>query len=152
MSFSISLNEKIVRRFDEPVLQGEIDLDGYKENFLAPVGFWSRADYLESWKKSLDHAIRDRGHAVLATSMRNPDICNFVFCWVVYMEKEQAYVQNRILFLDELTTPFVPSEINSYISERETVNEDGLEISEWRVDVSSVVSFFEALKKNNVSD
>ncbi|MGS1010524.1 hypothetical protein [Achromobacter anxifer] len=147
MSFSISLNEEVVRRFDEPVLQGVIELDGHKESFFAPLGFWSRADYIESWRRSLGQAINNRCHAVLVTSMRDPGACNFVFCWVVFIEGDQAYVQNRILFLDELPTPFVPDDINSYVSKRETVNEDGLEISEWKIDVSSVVSFFEVLER-----
>jgi len=147
MSFSMKLFEEILERFDESGLYGEIEIDGYKEGFFSPVRFWSRMDYLKSWKKSLDQGLQNRGHAALATSMYDPNSCNFIFCWVIYIEGERAYLQNKILFLDELSVPFVPDDINTHISEREEIDEDGMKISQWSVDVSSIVEFSELLGK-----
>lgn len=147
MSFSISLKDEVLRKFDGRVLCGEIEIDGYTESFFAPVDFWSKADYLESWKKSLAQGLRNRQHAVLMTSMHDPDICNFISYWVIYLEGKQAYIQNAVLFLEELHAPFVPDNINSYISKREEINEDGVEISQWKVDVSSVLDFYKKISK-----
>ncbi|MBD9422373.1 hypothetical protein IB259_24205 [Achromobacter sp. ACM04] len=141
----MNLFEDVLERFDESVLCGEIEINGYKETFFAPVGFWFRIDYLKSWKKSLDQGLRDRSHAVLATSMRDPGSCNFVFCWVIYIEGERAYIQNHALFLNELPVPFIPGDINLHVSAREEINEDGRKISQWSVDVSSISEFSEIL-------
>lgn len=145
MSFSIDLLGEVLERFDEEGFLGEIEINGYKENFFSPVRFWSRMDYLKSWKKSLDQGLRDRAHAALATSMYDPNSCNFIFCWVIYIEEERAYIQNHVLFLDELSVPFVPEDINMHISKREEINEDGMKISQWSVDVSSIEEFSEIL-------
>lgn len=145
MSFSISLENEVLMKFDESVLCGEVEINGYTEKFFAPTEFWSKNDYLTSWKKSLEQGLQGGGHAVLATSMRNPETCNFIFYWVVYMEGVQAYIQNGVIFLEEYPHPFVPENINSYVSGREEVDEDGHVISQWKVDSISIVNFFNKL-------
>lgn len=147
MSFSMNLSHEVLTRFDEAGLLGEIEINGYKENFFSPVRFWSRMDYLRSWKKSLDQRLRDRGHAALATSMYDPDSCNFVFCWVIYIEGEQAHIQNNALLLNELPVPFVPEDINLHVSARKEINDDGMKISQWNVDTASIAKFSEILGK-----
>lgn len=145
MSFRITLGKEVLTEFDGPVLQGEIEIDGYTENFFVPTEYWSRNEYLSSWKKSLLQGLRGGGHAVLVTSMRDPEISNFIFCWIIFMEGEQAYIQNRVLFIEEMSKPFDPEKINSYVSRRTEINEDGLEISQWNVDKTSIVDFLNEL-------
>ncbi|MBD9383653.1 hypothetical protein IB257_20330 [Achromobacter sp. ACM03] len=147
MSFSMDLSHEVLTRFDEEGLLGEIEINGYKENFFSPVRFWSRMDYLKSWKKSLDQGLQSHGHAALATSMYDPNSSNFVFCWVIYIESEQAYIQNHVIFLNELSVPFVPEDINLHIYPREEISEDGMKISQWSVDTASVAQFSEMLGK-----
>ncbi|MGY6269025.1 hypothetical protein ACXIUT_04985 [Achromobacter denitrificans] len=118
MAFGISLKDQLLTKFDEVVLLGEVEIDGYKESFFAPVEYWSRADYLRSWKRALAEGFRDGAHAVLVTSMRNSLSCNFVFYWVVFLEGDKAYIQNGVIFIDELSEPFAPHKINSYVSAR----------------------------------
>jgi hypothetical protein len=142
VSFSINLENEVLMRFDEPVLRGEVEINGYTENFFSPIAFWSRKEYLNSWKESLRRGLREGGHAVLVTSMREPEASNFIFYWIVFIEGEQAYIQNRILFLDEISGSFDPDKINSYVSQRAEFNEDGLKISQWKVGVSSIVDFY----------
>ncbi len=145
MSFGIRLEDQVLTRFDESVLCGEIEINGYIEDFFAPTEFWSKEDYLRSWKKSLEQGLQGGGHAVLVTAMRNPEICNFIFYWVVYLEGEQAYIQNGVLFIEDIYKPFVPENINSYVSRREEIDEDGNVISQWKVDSVSVVDFFKKI-------
>lgn len=145
MSFSIILGKDVLTEFDEPVLQGQIEIDGYTENFFTPTEYWSRNEYLSSWKKSLTQGLREGDHAVLVTSMRDPEVSNFIFCWIIFIEDGQAYIQNRILFLEEISEPFDPEKINSYVSRRVEFDEDGLEISQWNVDMSSIRDFLDEL-------
>jgi len=145
MSFSIGLSNEVIEEFDEPVLRGEIEINGYRESFFAPIDFWSKSDYLKSWKKSLIQGLENCGHAVLLTSMRDPNFCNFAFYWVIYIEGDDAYIQNGVFFMERLPSPFMTDEINSYVSEREEVDEDGFSISQWKVDKKSVVDFLYTL-------
>ena len=145
MSFSISLGEDVLIEFNGPVLQGEIKIGGYVENFFVPTEYWSRKEYLNSWKNSLRQGLREGSHAVLLTSMRDPQVSDFIFYWVVFIEGDQAYIQNRILFFEEISQPFDPEKINSYVSRRAEFNEDGIEISQWMVGVASIVDFLKEL-------
>ncbi|WP_140419990.1 hypothetical protein [Achromobacter denitrificans] len=145
MSFGISLKGEVLKEFDETVLRGEVEIDGYKESFFAPVGYWSKDDYLRSWKQSLAEGLQNGRHSALLTSMRDPGVSNFLFYWVVFIEGEDAYIQNSVLFLDELSVPFVPDNVNIYIPERAEINEDGMIISQWKVGVSSIVDFYHTL-------
>lgn len=145
MSFSIALGEEVLTEFNEPVLKGEIEIDGYTESFFASTEYWSRNEYISSWKKSLKRGLREGDHAVLVTSMRDPEASNFIFYWVIFIEGEQAYIQNRILFLEEMSEPFDPEKISSYVSRRTEFNEDGLEISQWKTDMTSIVDFLNEL-------
>ncbi|WP_434645514.1 hypothetical protein [Achromobacter piechaudii] len=145
MSFSISLGEDVLMEFNEPVLRGEIKIDGYVENFFVPTEYWSRKEYLNSWKNSLRQGLREGSHAVLLTSMRDPQVSDFIFYWVIFIEGDQAYIQNRIFFLEEISQPFDPEKINSYVSGRAEFNEDGIEISQWTVGVASIVDFLKEL-------
>ncbi|WP_156124215.1 hypothetical protein [Achromobacter sp. RTa] len=144
MSFSISLKGEVLKEFDEAVLRGEVEIDGYKESFFAPVGYWSKDDYLRSWKQSLAEGLQNGRHSALLTSMWDPSVSNFLFYWVVFIEGG-AYIQNSVLFLDELSVPFVPDNVNIYIPERAEINADGMIISQWKVGVSSIVDFYHTL-------
>lgn len=77
--------------------------------------------------------------------MRDPSSCNFVFYWVVFLEGRTAYVQNGVIFLNELPGHFDPERVNSYVSDRAEVNEEGEAISQWKVDRTSIVNFFNSL-------
>ncbi|QVQ28280.1 hypothetical protein [Achromobacter deleyi] len=145
MSFSIRLEGKVLREFDEWVLPGEVEIDGYTETFLAPAEFWSREDYLKSWKRSLAQGLQGGGRAVLLTSMRDPGVCNFLFYWVIFLEGDFAYIQNGVFFREELPGPFDPNGINGFVSDRQEINEDGVAISQWKVDLSSVIDFYNSL-------
>lgn len=74
MSFGISLKGEVLKEFDETVLRGEVEIDGYKESFFAPVGYWSKDDYLRSWKQSLAEGLQNGRHSALLTSMRDSEV------------------------------------------------------------------------------
>lgn len=89
--------------------------------------------------------MRTRRHSALITSMRDPLNMNFVFLWVLFYEGEKVFVQNQIIFLDEIGGEFNPDKVNGYVGSRIEFNEDGQRISGWVVSLSEVVACFEGL-------
>lgn len=73
--------------------------------------------------------------------MYDPNTANYIFLWTLYVEKNIVYIQNQILFLQELNTPFDESCIYNFVSDRETMDEEGHQISEWAIQIDDLKKF-----------
>lgn len=79
--------------------------------------------------------------------MYEPGLTNFIFIWVMYFYDEDVYIK-KMLFLDE-RSEFTPGPINDFIGRRETHSEEGMEVSEWKTDLKSIIDFYYYLKDSN---
>jgi len=147
MSFDISLEKEPIETFGVQVLVGRIKMEGVEESFHSPISYWSREEYLQSWCSSLCRGINEKRHSVLVTSMLDPEVSNFLMVWVLYYVGEDVCIQNSVVLLDEVGVGFDLGDVNSYVGAREIYNEDGVEISEWIVPLSEVISFKDKLKE-----
>ncbi|MEV2251109.1 hypothetical protein AB0I94_11095 [Streptomyces sp. NPDC050147] len=121
---------------------GRISVGDFEESFAMDLSYWSVTDYQESWMSAL--AVLDGGTdstSCLISSITDPANSNFVFCWPIYREGDDVYVQNSIIFLEELTGDFIPKEPWRSVEPRSTVDEDGNNISEWKTSMGAVREF-----------
>jgi hypothetical protein len=146
MSFEILLEKEPFEHFGTQALRGLIRLGEEEESFFAPISFWGRQEYLNSWYSSLCLGLERRQHSVLVTSMLDPESANFLMVWVMYFVGESVHIQNSVVFLDDVVPGFNVDDVNTYVGVREVVNEDGDRISEWVVPLSEVLGFKEKLK------
>lgn len=123
---------------------GRIVIGDFTESFRVPLGFWRESDYRRSWQQAFEHLEVDR-HAVscLMTSMTDPASSNFLSCWPMYRDGEVVYIQNAIIFLEEIGQDFDPEEPWNHIGPRQSIDEDGNKISEWMTSINSLEQFFE---------
>ncbi|TCV90927.1 hypothetical protein [Biostraticola tofi] len=142
--FGIFPEKHAIQIENEIFLPASIIIDDFQESMNIPLTYWNIVDYKKSWLRSLKEGLEKRNHAALAVSMYDPNLVNFVFVWVIYFESEIACVQNSIIFLEEYND-FNPNKLNEYIDTRTTHDEDGMKISEWSTDFSSVVNFYNSL-------
>ena len=63
----------------------------------------------------------------------------------MYRVGETVFLQNHLLFFDQLARPFSIDDPYSSLKDRETVDEDGNRISEWSVNFSEIESFARSL-------
>lgn len=123
---------------------GRITIDSFTETFEMSLGLWSEADYRESWLHAFKIlSERDHSTSCLMTSMTDPATGDFLMCWPLYRNGEVVHVQNSLILLDELESPFDVAEPWASVRPRETVNEDGQEISEWQTSMEALARFFE---------
>ena len=146
MSFEILLEKQPSGHFGVQALRGSIRLGDEEESFFAPISYWGRQDYLNSWYSALNLGLESKQHAVLLTSMLDPENANFLMVWVLYFVGEFAHIQNSVVFLDDVVSGFDVDDVNSYAGAREVVNEEGDKISEWIVPLAEVLGFRERLK------
>jgi CdiI N-terminal domain len=79
----------------------------------------------------------------LATSVLEPSSANIVEVWPMYREESEVYVQNCLLFLEQLSRGFDPVVPWESVFPRSVVDEDGQRISEWRVSIDDIGEFLE---------
>lgn len=143
--FGIFPEDKIVYVDGEYVLPASIVINEFSETINMPVSYWNISDYRNSWLSSLEEGLAKRNHATLVVSMHEPESINFIFTWVLYFSGSNVFVQNKIFFLDECQD-FTPESINKFAGPRELYNEDGIKISEWEIDLTSVLDFYNSLR------
>ncbi|MFJ8932088.1 hypothetical protein ACIRLA_36515 [Streptomyces sp. NPDC102364] len=80
----------------------------------------------------------------LVASITDPESSNFISCWPVYREGDLVYVQNSLIFLDELTEPFDPQAPWKSVEPRSEVDEGGNRISQWVTSAFAVRQFRES--------
>jgi hypothetical protein len=115
-------------------LPGRITVGDYWESFLAPVAFWSKADYERHWLHAAKRLVDGADRTALFTS-------TFQFWWVMWRVEETVFVQEQLLLTDELPEPFTPDDPYRHIRDRQHESEDGDPISEWQVVMADVRVF-----------
>ncbi|WP_158920174.1 hypothetical protein [Streptomyces sp. NBRC 109706] len=122
---------------------GVIRIGAFQEEFHASLSFWSADDYRRSWRAGFAVLADDpAATSCLVTSISDPATSNFVFCWPLYRSGETVYVQNSLIFLEELTSPFDPAAPWHSVLPRETVGEEDQPISEWTTNMTALSEFF----------
>ena len=122
---------------------GRIIIGDFTETFRVPLGFWSESDYRRSWRQAFEVLNADpHSTSCLMTSMTDPRNSNFLVCWPMYRDGKDVYIQNAIIFLDEIEGPFDPAVPWSYVGPRHGIDEDGNKVSEWITPMDSLREFF----------
>ena len=122
---------------------GRIIIGDFTETFRAPLGYWDESDYRHSWQQAFE-ALSTSSHATscLMTSMTDPRTSNFLVCWPMYRAGEDVFIQNAIIFLDEIEDSFDPATPWRSVGPRHRIDEDGNKISEWTTSMGSLREFF----------
>jgi len=140
--FSISIEESApTSSSEQPSVYGRIVATGLNERFLLPVHYWGPEEYSAQWLAAIDELLSGANRAVLVTSICPPDDPDFGMCWVLYREGKTVYVQNCLLFPEQLSKLADRSELTELVGPRQTVSEDGEQISEWRTTVADIAHF-----------
>jgi hypothetical protein len=140
-SFAVEVTEDPTD--DEGQHYGRIRINGHVERFPMDVGFWSPDDYRRSWWEScarLDAAPGDIASCLVA-STGDPAKASFIWTWPLHRIGNTVFVQNNLVFLDELETPLDLTRPWLATGPRQTHTEDGQPISEWSVPLSAVRKF-----------
>ncbi|MDX3662796.1 hypothetical protein PV646_36315 [Streptomyces sp. ID05-26A] len=126
---------------------GRITIAEFSETFPMSFEHWSPDDYRSSWRESF--AVLEGGQSgisCLITSMSEPVSTGFVTTWPMYREGDVVHLQNRMLFLGDLDTPFDEHAPWLSMLPHRTFDESGYEISQWDVPVREVRQFFESAR------
>ncbi|MFF4316886.1 hypothetical protein [Streptomyces sp. NPDC001507] len=123
---------------------GRIVVGDFTETFPVDLTFWDPEHYEKSWASALRRVEEANvTTSCLVSSITDPKTANFVFCWPLYRIHDDIFVQNFLIILNDLDHAFDPENPWFSVGPREVVDEEGNNISEWRVDVATVRRFRE---------
>jgi contact-dependent growth inhibition (CDI) system CdiI-like immunity protein len=143
MAFSIGLIPDPVPELDPGVVAsfGVIQIGSFQERFTASLMYWGADDYKRHWKHAIERVLYLSDVSCLITSMVDPATATFIFWWPMYRMNETVFIQNQILFFDQLQSPFDERTPYPFVPKRTTINENGESISEWSVRINELEEF-----------
>jgi hypothetical protein len=120
---------------------GVISLGDESESFQSLIGYWSPLDYQRHWESAVRRVVELGMPACLVTSVHDPAQAEVVHCWYMYPTGNDVVIRNALLLRSSTTEPFDTSAPHRFVPPYSEVNEDGGEISEWRVPLSALREF-----------
>lgn len=155
--FDIYLTDELVPEDEEDGVKkdtgtkaayGKIHIGDYSETFVAILHYWTPAQYAWQWETALRRIIEGRDRSALITSYVEAAPERFLFWWVLYRENDIVYIQNQMLFFDQLDKAFSVEHPWESVGARETITEEGREISEWTTSIEDVRECLERKTKD----
>lgn len=131
----------------EKAKYGRITLGNYTERFFVSLEYWSVTDYRRHWYEAINRIVKCSRVSSLITSMDNPTTAKYIEWRPMYRIRDNLYIQDHLLFLKTLRTPFDEKNAFKSVPPRKTVNEEGEPISEWSVPLSDVEKFWRKLSR-----
>ncbi len=128
---------------DDQVAAGVLTLGSYKEQFLAPLHFWSQSDYRSQWADGLERLLGGAPASALVTEMYDPVSANFIKWWPLYLVDSEVHIQNQILFVQELHSALDPRDPYTHIRPFATHTAEGERFSDWQVPLADIRAFVE---------
>ena len=146
MSFAICFTDEPDQHLGDdpsvPYALGRIVAGALDEGFASILHEWKRCEYEAQWIRSLRQLIAGDKKVVLITHYVNPTECSNLEWWALYRgEDDVVYVQNHLRFYDQLGSSFSVAEVNHFLADRITVNEEGNPVSEWEVPLADITLF-----------
>lgn len=123
--------------------KGRIVAGTLNEVFVSPLGYWTIEQYQNSWKQSLFNIINGDEKSALITSILDPEIANFFIIWPIYREKGDIFIQNHMIFVDDISGVIDISNIIEAIPSHRMIDEDGNKLSEWKCHISELSVFLD---------
>ncbi len=119
----------------------------FDEHFIAWLGFWTRENYENQWSEGLDRVLAGLS-SCLITNMNRPDCAREEYimrAWLLYPAGESAVIHEKLFFADQLETGFCVTQPYQHVPNRQSLSDDGDEISEWRIEIAAIRRFLNAL-------
>jgi hypothetical protein len=138
--FRIEIGREIEQDEDSRYYRGLITIGDYEESFLAASGLWDWQAYERQWRDAARRLLEHRDRTAFVTSFSHPD-AHHNFVWPAWYEDDIVYLQHRLLLRECLPSVLDVDRIHDIIGPRETVTEDGDEISQWTVPLADIAAF-----------
>ena len=109
MSFSIVFLDEPWEYLDDdpsiPSAIGRLIIGDSQEEFAASLFLWSKENYQSQWRDAIGSLLQGRDRAALIVEYVGPEASGKLEWWPMYAVGETVFLQNHLLFYDQLTRP-----------------------------------------------
>jgi hypothetical protein len=147
MPFSIGFHEPPSYPYDDPATpqaKGILILGEAKEYFGSSLYQWSKKEYESQWGHAIKTLLDGKDRAALITEYVRPEASTHLEWWPMYLIGNSVFIENQLLFYDQLAEPFSEQNAFSFLGERRTMNGEGKKISQWAVGMPDLEEFARA--------
>jgi CdiI N-terminal domain len=125
-----------------PALWGRIQFGSFKEDFTAYLCDWPPEQHRRQWLEAAERLLNGESKSAFVTMFVSPKNGGHFEWWPCYRVGEVVYFQNQFLSYERIASPFAVESLYEYVSDRETLDDDGgVPISEWEVPLQWVRDF-----------
>jgi hypothetical protein len=121
------LTIKALNTLDSDSTLARISFNFEIEEITIDYSFWHKEEYMTQWNQAINNILEGSDKEVLITSLTDIHTANFMTVWPMYSSNGKVYIQNQILFLEDLKDEFSLNNINDFIDDRDSVEDT----SEW---------------------
>ena len=138
--FELTIGTEIFEEDGSRFYVGRIRLGEFAEDFRASAALWLPDCYQAQWRAAAKALTSGAVREAFVTSFANPD-ASYNVVWPAWRVGATVYVQNRLVFRDQLEGPFNPNAAAEVVGDRELFSEDGSPLSEWAITVDDLAVF-----------
>ena len=141
--FDISISDEPIPGLDpgEIAVYGTIIIGDFREDFYSSRAIWTRQQYQQHWNAAISRIVAGEKRSALIVSYLEPRLSHSLEWWPLYREADNVYVQNQLLFFDQLSQPFCADRPWDSVRDRQTISSEGQKISKWTTNVDSLCEF-----------
>jgi len=122
--------------------RGRIQIGSWSEPFVCDTEYWSSSEYIRHWRDSIGRIVGRSQKSALLVSMGDPERMNFLRWWAMYRDGDTVVFQEQMFFLrSPHDRTFSAQSIETFVSERKTMSDDGDSVSEWSIPVEALAEF-----------
>jgi hypothetical protein len=156
--FSISFSSKPVPPEPDPEdalprMYVTMLVDGETTTFVAPLDFWSPADYRKQWKDGIARVLRGEELSCLLAEVRDPALHDGVTMVELHREGNDVFVSERYLLGERVPDDFDPRSPYAVIGPHPTIHvePDGEVriIRGTRIDLADIAGFSDSLNSDS---
>jgi hypothetical protein len=137
--FDIRVTTEVPDELD--IMYGTIQIGDFNEMFTASLSDWAPEHYERQWQEAAQRLVDGELKSAFVTSFLLPSNSFYFVWWPCYRSGETVYVHNQLRLYEQIQSPFCVEALYDYVPDRETVNEDGMKISEWQMPLEWVRAF-----------
>lgn len=131
-----------------PSVTGQIVIGDHIESFIASLTYWGFEAYRRQWKEGIQRILDGEPRSCLITEMYDPLKTDYIVWWPMYQFGEAVILQNRVLFLDTLSTLFDEMDPYKHIPARVGMDQEEEEKAEWMISISELKAFQETVLRD----
>ena len=128
---------------DGPLHRAGVTVLGHdRDCFDAPLSFWREGDYEAQWREGVERLVAGAESSALVTRMEDPDDEQILRFWALY-RLDQSVAVHEQLWVPEFGR-LQPEEVYGAVGSYRAENDDGHQVSEWRLPVADFADYLSA--------